>query len=136
MEEITEENMRMGFLLKTLDGKEGVLAKKGMKSRHKLNKYGIDLEVLESSGIQAVLVALKENKIIVIDEIGTMEVISEKFRQALIESLNSSSRVLATIRHNSQPFTDEIKKMTDTQILHLTRENYHELKGQILEWIH
>ena len=41
---------REGFMIKTFDGQEGLFAKKGLKSKHKLNKYGIDLKVLENIG--------------------------------------------------------------------------------------
>ena len=134
-QEIYEENERQGFLLKTFEGKEGVLAKKGMKSIHKLNKYGIDLSILENIGIKAIYKALDEKKIVVIDEIGSMEIISESFRKALMDSLGSSLKVLASIRYQSQPFTNEIKKMSDSSMIYLSRENYAEVKASVQEWL-
>jgi nucleoside-triphosphatase len=134
-QEIYEANERQGFLLKTFDGNEGVLAKKGMKSSHKLNKYGIDLSVLENIGIKAVYNAMEDKKIIVIDEIGSMEIISEVFRKALMDSLGSSLKVLASIRYQSQPFTNEIKQMSDSSIVYLSRDNYPEVKNTVEEWL-
>ena len=134
-EEITEGAARLGFKLKTFDGQEGVLAEKGMKSNHKLNKYGIDIGVLEGLGAGSLIKALKEKEIIVIDEIGSMEIISELFRKILIECLNSEKRILGTLRYNAQPFTDEIKKIADTEILVLVRENFIEVKNEAKRWI-
>jgi nucleoside-triphosphatase len=134
-EEIKEGNERQGFLLKTFDGKEGVLARKGMKSSCKLNKYGIDLGVLEGIGIAALGRALEEKDIIVIDEIGSMEIVSDHFRRQLLECLNSPKRILATIRFNAQPFTDEIKKMADTELVNLSRQNTFMVKKQVEEWM-
>ena len=134
-DEITENNARLGFMLKTFDGREGVLAKKGMKSPHKLNKYGIDINVLENIGADALLKAVKDKELIVIDEIGTMELVSDIFRAALGECFGSGKRVLATVRYNAQPFTDEIKKMRDTSVLALTRDNYAQVKKQVKEWL-
>ncbi|MCB4791388.1 MAG: AAA family ATPase [Elusimicrobia bacterium] len=134
-EEISEGGKRAGFILKTFDGKEGILAKKGMQSSYKLNKYGIDLGVLENLAIGSLDDALSKNKTIIIDEIGSMEIISQRFRQAVMEALGSMSRVLATIRYKSQPFTDEVKKIEDTQMLYLSRDNYLEIKSYVLEWI-
>jgi nucleoside-triphosphatase len=134
-EEMIENGVRSGFLLKTFEGKSGILAKKGLKTGYKLNKYGIDLGVLEGIGVEALRKAMAEKKLIVIDEIGSMEVMSEAFRQALLECLNSPKRVLATIRHNAQPFTDEVKKMDNTSILYLSRQNYLETKKTVKDWL-
>lgn len=134
-EEIRDGNSREGFILKTFDGKEGLLAKKGMKSPHKLNKYGLDLGVLDGIGADSIRRAAAGKRLVVIDEIGTMEVFSEEFRKALAECLNSPSKVLATIRYNSQPFTDEVKRMPGTSLLVLERENYIEIKKQAKQWL-
>ncbi len=134
-EEIIENGARLGFKLKTFDGKEGVLAKKGMKSAFKLNKYGIDIGVLEGLAAESLLRALKDKEIIVIDEIGSMEIVSELFRKTLIVCLNSNKKILATVRYNAQPFTDEIKKLADTSILVLSRENFIDVKKEVKRWI-
>jgi nucleoside-triphosphatase len=134
-EEIIQNNARLGFLLKTFDGRQGVLAKKGMKSPHKLNKYGIDINVLENIGADALVKAVKDKELIVIDEIGTMELVSDIFRVSMQECFGSNKRVLATVRFNAQPFTDEIKKMRDTSVLTLTRDNFAEIKKQVKEWL-
>lgn len=136
-EELRENDgkSRSGFRLKTFDGREGLLAKKGMKSSHKLNKYGLDLDVLDKIGVDSVQKALQNKKVVVIDEIGTMEVFSELFRKTLMECLHSPVKVLATIRFNSQPFTDEVKKMPDTALVYLSRDNFIEVKKQSKEWL-
>ena len=101
----------------------------------KLNKYGLDLEVLDKIGVDSVQKAMLNKKIVVIDEIGTMEVFSELFRKTLVECLNSPAMVLATIRYNSQPFTDEVKKMPDTALVYLSRDNFINVKKQTKEWL-
>ena len=134
-EEMTESGSRLGFVLKTFDGREGVLAKKGMKSSYKFNKYGIDGHVLEDIGAGSLAKALKEKELIVIDEIGSIEIVSELFRKMLIVCLVSEKRVLATVRYNAQPFTDDIKKMKDTSVIVLSRDNYMEVKKEVRDWI-
>ncbi len=134
-EEIKEGNTRLGFMLKTFDGRQGILAKKGMKSPHKLNKYGIDIDVLEKIGADALIKAARDKELIVIDEIGSMEIVSDNFRKALLECFGSSKKVLASVRYNAQPFTDEIKKMKDTSVIVLTRENYPGVKKQVKDWL-
>ena len=40
-QEITRNNIREGFKIITLDGSEGILAKKGMPSAFRVGKYGV-----------------------------------------------------------------------------------------------
>ncbi|MBN1621917.1 MAG: hypothetical protein JW871_04935 [Endomicrobiales bacterium] len=134
-EEIKEKDKRLGFVLKTFDGQQGVLAKKGMKSGAKLNKYGVDLDVLEKIGISSIKKALNEKEIIVIDEIGSMEILSDEFRNVLLECFGSGKKVLATIRYKSQPFTDEVKKMQNASLVFVSHENYLDVKKQIKQWL-
>ncbi len=132
---IIENNKRAGFLLKTCAGEEGVLAKKGMESKHKLNKYGIDISIIDNLGVTSLESAIKTNNLIVIDEIGSMEIISPKFCETVVKCINSDKHILATIRYNAQPFTDDIKRMDNCEILVLTRDNYIETKSFIRSWL-
>ena len=59
--------MRKGFVMRTFDGQERVLASKGMKSSHQLGKYGVDINALENVGIPALKLALMAKDMIVID---------------------------------------------------------------------
>lgn len=127
--------MRKGFVMRTFDGQERVLAAKGMKSSHQLGKYGVDINALENVGIPALKLALEAKDMIVIDEIGSMEMMSERFRQTLLECLTSTKPVLATIRAASQPFSDQVKKFSDTQTIILTKSNYNQVKLQVRKWL-
>jgi nucleoside-triphosphatase len=134
-EELRDGNSRTGFVLKTFSGMQGVLARKGMKSQWKLNKYGVDRAVLEGIGAAELRSALATRDLIVIDEIGSMEILSDEFRRVLLECLNSGKPVLATIRFNAQPFTDEVKHMSDTELVVLNRDNFAEVKKKVREWL-
>ena len=127
--------MRKGFIMRTFDGQERVLASKGMKSPHQLGKYGVDINALENVGIPALKLGMMTKDLIVIDEIGSMEMMSERFRQTLLEALTSTKPVLATIRAASQPFSDQVKKFSDTQTIILTKANYNQVKLQVRKWL-
>ncbi len=71
----------------------------------------------------------------VIDEIGSMEMMSERFRQTLLECLTSTKPVLATIRAAFHPFPDQVKKFFDAQTITLTKANYSQVKAQVREWL-
>jgi len=134
-EHMLSGRIRKGFLMRTFDGQDRVLASKGLKSPHQLGKYGVDINALENVGIPALKLALQTKDLIVIDEVGAMEMMSERFRQTLLECLTSTKPVLATIRAASQPFSDQVKKFSDTETITLTKANYNQVKAQIRKWL-
>ncbi len=131
--EIRERGVRKGFKITTLNGKKGILAHVNIKSPYRVSKYKVNIKDLEEIGVKSILNTLKENKICVIDEIGTMEMFSEKFKKAVSVALDSKSKVLGTIKLTPGPFTDEIKRRKDTKIFHLTGENRGKIKKEIKE---
>jgi len=131
--EIREKGQRLGFKIITLDGGEGILAHVNVKSPYRVSKYKVNLKDLEEIGVAALLEALKENKVVIIDEIGKAEMFSRKFKQTVLAVLNSKNQVLGTIKLTYDPFTDKIKKRQDTKIFYLTRENREDIKKQIKE---
>lgn len=134
-EEIREDGHRQGFSLHTFDGNAGILAWKGKKSPHRLGKYGVDLSVLESIGVGAINDALEHKKIIVIDEIGSMEMMSKVFHESFLKCLVSDKPVLATIRLRAQPFSKDIQRLESKEVIVLTKENFIRTKMRIKEWI-
>jgi len=134
-EEIREEQERRGFCLKTFTGGTGIFALKGMSSPHKLNKYGIDLKVLEEIGVRAVKLAITSKKVVLVDEIGAMEMLSPLFCQIIGEALSGPKPFLATIRLRAEPFTRQIKKMSDTKILVLKKETFPIVKEEVRAWL-
>ncbi|RLF48124.1 MAG: AAA family ATPase [Thermoplasmata archaeon] len=129
--EIRREGKREGFKIITLDGKEGLLAHVNIRSPYRVSKYGVDIKNLEEIGVKSILDALEKNKVIVIDEIGKMELFSEQFRNAVLAALDSQSKVLATIMLAANPFADEIKKRQDVKLFYLTPENRKKVKEEI-----
>lgn len=132
-QEIKEGNVRKGFKIITLDNKEGVLAHVDIKSSYRVSKYKINIKDLEEIAVNSIFEALRENKIIVIDEIGKMELFSEKFKEGVLCALNSKNKVLATMKLMPDPFTNRIRKRKDTKIFYLTRENFQRIKKEITD---
>jgi len=130
--EIREQGRRVGFSLSVLGGEELTLAHVDIRSRHRVGKYGVDVTSFETAVCPEIDAALRENAIIVIDEIGKMELFSQKFRQAVLKTLDSSLPVLATIYRGANPFTDRIKARPDVELIELTKANRHELATVLL----
>ena len=131
-EEIREKGKRKGFKILDFQGKEGILAQKG-RGKYQLGKYKVNVELFEKIGVSAILKGLKAKApLIVIDEIGKMELFSQKFKKTLLLALNSPSKVLATLKLNPDFFTQKIRKRKDVKIFYLKRENWQKIKKEIL----
>lgn len=132
--EIRKDHERWGF--KVIDigtGKEGILASVEIKP-HVVSKYGVDTEDFEKIAIPALKEGVEsKDTIIVIDEIGSMEMFSEKFKK-FVEKALDTKRVLATISMKARdPFLEKIKSRKDVKLHYLTRANYERIEKEIKE---
>ena len=136
-EEILRERVRIGFNITTVPGgRKGLLAQKGFSSSCRVGKYGVNVTTLEELGCQAILQAReKGHTIIIVDEIGKMELFSEKFRTILTEALDSPQKVVATIMERPHDFADRIKKRPDVRLFCLERKNFETVFQTVLNWL-
>jgi len=134
-EEISKEGKRTGFAIKTLDGKEGILAMKGFKSRFHLGKYGIHIKDLEEIGVRAVEGALRNKDFIIIDEIGKMELFSQKFKDIVLKALDSGKRLIGVIHSADLEFLKAIKSRRDVVILEVDLSNHEEIMRKVISLI-
>ena len=134
-EEIRERGERKGFRIVTLRGKKGILAHKDLKSPYRVGKYGVNIADLENIAGQSILLALDddEKKIVLIDEIGRMELYSPKFQEAVVKALDSPKRVIGTLQEKHNKFTDAIKQREDVEIVEVTLENRKGLTEELKE---
>ena len=93
------------------------------------------MDVLDRVGVSALRQALKEADLIVIDEIGKMELLSPQFKETVTQAINSDKRVLGIIMLNPHPFADEVKRHPKVEVLLLTRDNRPEIMNKVLDWL-
>lgn len=134
-EEIKQRGERIGFRIRSLDGSLGILASIYLTSPYRVSRYGVDLESLEKIGVEAIYRAIAFKEIVVIDEIGKMELYSEKFKQAVLDALDSPKRVLGVIHLASLPFLDKIRSHPEAIIFEVNGENNSEIKKKIISII-
>ena len=107
-EEIRSQGTRQGFRLVTLDGQTATLAHINFKSPYRVSKYGVDIESLEKVGVS--VLTQQECDLVVVDEIGKMELFSPRFREIVLSIISSGKRLLGTIMLQSNPYADAIKR--------------------------
>jgi len=130
--EIREQGVRKGFEIITLDGQRGILAHVGIRSTKRISKYGVDLAVLDSLAVAAIEEAVAEQRLVVIDEIGPMEILSDRFCRVVIQALESPSFVLGTIAKRSMPFTDRVKSMPGVKVIEVLHGEWDRLLSDVL----
>ncbi len=133
--EVRNVGVREGFQIVTLDGKQEMLAHITIDSPFRVGKYGVDVNVLDTTGVDAIRNAIEKNDLIVIDEIGKMELFSSKFIQAVADALNSNKKVLGTITLKPHPLADSIKQNRSIRVAELTRYNQRQVLSEILAWL-
>lgn len=130
-EEEKKEGKRVGFLMKTLDGKKGYLAHQDIVSDFHIRRYGVSIENIENIAVNSIIPV--ENNIIILDEIGKMECFSEAFKKAAVTALDSDNVVIGTITFGGDDFILKIKERKDIEIIEVTHENRNSLPDLILE---
>jgi nucleoside-triphosphatase len=136
--EVREANKRIGFDIECITTKEKKrLARIGnFETQYKLGKYHIFIEEFESIITQLENLELKKIKLIIIDEIGKMELFSHKFQTFIKSIFSSNLNIIATIGQNLRhPLKDYLLNLPDTLLYTLTRENSRTVYQKILELI-
>jgi nucleoside-triphosphatase len=134
-EEIRSGGTRQGFRIVTLDGHDAILAHVDNHSRYRVSKYGVDVQNLDNVGVAAINQAIEISDLIVIDEIGKMELFSPRFREAVLKAIDNGKKVLGTIMLSPNPFADDIKRCPNVKVIQLTRANHNEVLREILDWL-
>jgi len=134
-EEIRSQGSRLGFRLVTLDGQEAILAHVDIRSPHRVSKYGVDIAALDRVGVVALRRAAGQSELIIIDEIGKMELFADNFRAAVREIINGDKKVLGTIMLTSHPWADEIKRHPQVKLVTVTRDNHQRVLEDISNWL-
>jgi nucleoside-triphosphatase len=121
--EIREGGKRVGFAIADLRGPTGTLAHVSLESPFRVGKYGVDRDDLERIGVPAIEAAVERSPLVIMDEIGRMELCSEAFQQAVVRALDSPKPVFGTIQDRSNAFLDGVRERDDVEVARLTEAN-------------
>jgi len=134
-EEIRSQGIRKGFRLVTLDGEEAILAHIKIQSKYQVGKYGVDIDALERVGVAALQKAMQQCQLIVVDEIGRMELFSDSFRKTVLEIIDSGKWLLGTIMFNSNRWADAIKRRPEVFVVPVTGANNQQVLAGLRQWL-
>jgi nucleoside-triphosphatase len=127
--EVRSDGVRIGFEILDLGtGKHGWLARVDQTLGPQVGRYHVNLEDLNTVGVGAILRAVLDSDIVAVDEIGPMELFSEKFRGAVRKALDSSKLVIGIVHWKAKDrFVEEVKTRPDAEIHVVTCDNREHL---------
>ncbi|MGB9893515.1 MAG: NTPase [Candidatus Saccharicenans sp.] len=128
--EIREQGQRLGFELITIDGNRAVLSHIQLKTPFRVGKYQVDLTTFEHL-LDNIPFSHPATQLVILDEIGKMECLSEKFRKLVVELMDSQVNLLATIAYYGTPFIESLKSRPGVELIRISTENRDRLKSEL-----
>ena len=131
-EEIREGGARVGFAIEDiLTGSRRVMAHVRFKGPCRVGRYGVDVSAIDSVGISALEGAEKERVLVVVDEIGVMELFSPKFEQWVERLIGMEGPVFAVVQQRREDLLARLKSRDDAEVIVVTEGNRNALQGLI-----
>ncbi len=135
--EIRERGMRIGFTLEDIFTHEtGILAHINQNEGPRVGKYRVNLEDIQRISAVAIRRAIVQADVIIVDELGPMELNSMPFILAVEMALASTNHFVGTIhKRASHHLVAAIRSNPSYQILEVTQQNRNEIPTTIAQKI-
>lgn len=132
-----EGGVRVGFeIVDFYTLKRGWLAHMNQPVGPRVSKYRVNLSDLNAIGTNSILNAVAKADIVVVDEIGPMELFSSAFKEAVFQAVRSNKPMMGTIHYRARdPLIAVIKTRKDAEILEVTYENRENLHNTLISRI-
>ncbi len=134
-QELRGQGGRQGFELVTLAGKQALLAHTKIRGPHRVGRYGVDIAAIDRVGVAAIRQALDQRQIVVIDEIGKMELFSSAFQGIVLKAMSSPCLVVATVMSRPHAWINALKAMPQVVLWQVTSANREALLTQAIGWL-
>ena len=129
-EDLREGGRRVGFQGVTLDGRTFALAHVRTGGGLRIGPYGVDLAGLESIGLDS-LTPREPGVVVVLDEIGKMECLSEAFKTRVAQLLEDDTPLIATVAAVGVGFVKRVRNSARAKHFTMTRGESEGMAGEI-----
>jgi nucleoside-triphosphatase len=133
-EEIREDGKRVGFRGVTLDGRDFLLAHARNTGSASVGPYGVDLTGLESIGLESLTPGTPDT-LVVVDEIGKMECLSEAFKTRVAELLADDTPLIASVAIIGVGFVKRVRHDPRAKVFTMTRGESERMATEIVRFI-
>jgi len=137
-EEARTDGVRTGFKIRNLaSGEEGWLARTTLQEGPRIGNYRVNTQNLEKIGAMTLDNAARgESPLVLIDEVGPMEMTSGFFRRALKEVLMSHKIIVATVKYGSRyAEIEEASRLATAKTVTMSPENRDQLLPELISMI-
>jgi nucleoside-triphosphatase len=101
----------------------------------RVSRYGVDVSAVERVGVSALRRAMRAGQIVVVDEIGKMELFCGPFKDVVLQAIGGPHTVVATVMAKPNPWVDGLKSMPQVEMWEVTVENRDGLAEQVVQWV-
>lgn len=129
--EVREKGVRVGFEIVTLDGQAAMLSHVDFPGPYRVGKYGVNLENLHRVGLPAMEMQPGID-LVVVDEVGKMECLSDRFIEAIESLWTQPVPLLITVAEKGGGYMAAMREKLDKILITVTPANRDELPAQIL----
>jgi nucleoside-triphosphatase len=129
-EELRESGRRVGFAVETFAAERATLAHVRFAGPPRVARYGVDLGAFERLALPA-LSGAEESELVLIDELGKMELASDAFCAAVSRVFEGAVPVVATVQVARHPFTDALKDNASVETMRVGPRNRDGLPEQL-----
>ena len=133
--EVRENGNRIGFdIIDIYSGNVSQLARVGnLKTKYRVGKYKVLVEEFDKYLEDTLSLEGKTVDLIIIDEIGKMELFSKKFQDFIKRIFSWGITILATIGLKiKHPIKDYLLNLPDVQLLNLNRQNFQTILQKVI----
>jgi nucleoside-triphosphatase len=125
--EIREDGERAGFTVEEIGGSSALLAHVALPEGPMVGRYHVDVAAFEGLALPAIQRAARRGGVVIIDELGQMELFSPAFISSFSRLLGQAIPLAATIHARQHPVTDAIKQRSDIELLEVRPGHADEL---------
>lgn len=135
--EVRSCGARVGFeLLDLSSSKHGWLAHVNQSSGPSVGRYRVNMHDLERFGAEAIINAIHNCDAIFIDEVGPMELLSERFEEAAKKAVESEKLVIGIVHWKARNvLIEEMRRREDAETYVVTSENREGLREIVVSKI-
>lgn len=137
------DHRRIGFDLQAVYSRPGrplevveeaPLARLAQPSALKVGRYGVEPAALDLA-VRALDAAMHEGQLVLIDEIGPLQICSPAFREAVDRALVSRCHLLGALSSQEDPYLGAIRRWPGIRVLEVTTQNRRHLAEGLLPWL-
>lgn len=121
--EVRQDNHRVGFRTTEIGGPGALMAYSGWPDAPRHGRYGVDVAGFERIALPALDRAAASAEVVVLDELGQMQLLSDALTARLSPLLTLPVPLVATVQAAAHPTLDALKRRDDVELVTVTEGN-------------